>query len=115
MQDERGSATIWMLALVPMLAFALFFALGIAQLAITRSNAATAADMSALAGAAHVDQACEWSQRIARQNRAELTTCEVRGEDVHVEVAVAAPPLFSPFGLRALRAAALAGPQDSLE
>lgn len=104
---------MWMLSLVAVLLFALYFVAGVMQFAVTRSAAAGAADLAAIAAAARVEAACDVAQMVASQNEAELIGCAVRGDDVEVEVQLPAPPLFRTFTKTPVRATAVAGPSLS--
>ncbi|MEV4620944.1 Rv3654c family TadE-like protein [Asanoa sp. NPDC049573] len=109
---DRGSATIWVLAVG--LAFVLLglacAAVGVA--AIGRHRAQTAADLGALAGAARTlegpEAACDRATDIASANGARVTRCVVQGFDVVVTVDVMVH--LPPHGLRVATARARAGP-----
>ena len=94
---ERGSATVWALSIIILLAAAMMLALALASAVIARHRAARAADLAALAGAARVfagpAAACDRAAQIARRNSAVLEVCELRGTSVAVEVSLAAAPL----------------------
>lgn len=78
----------------------------------SRHHAQTAADLAALAGAAHAytgeTDACRWAERAAVANNARLESCQVTGLDIHVSVSVELPTPVQRFG-RA-EAVARAGP-----
>ncbi|HEV7708882.1 MAG TPA: Rv3654c family TadE-like protein [Asanoa sp.] len=109
---DRGSATVWVLAVG--LAFVLLglacATVGVA--AIGRHRAQTAADLGALAGAARTLEGpaavCARATDIAAANGGRVTGCAVQGFDVivTVEVVVQLPPR----GLRVATARARAGP-----
>ena len=88
MTDERGSATVWVLAcvVVVLAATAVLGLIGTAALA--RHRASTAADAAALAAAAHLLEpptvACAAARRLAAANAATLVRCDVRGDEVTV-------------------------------
>jgi secretion/DNA translocation related TadE-like protein len=69
---------------------------------VARHRVTGAADLAALAAAAHLaegDQhACEQAERVARQNGGELGSCAVSGWEVVVEVSAATP--FGPVSAR---------------
>jgi secretion/DNA translocation related TadE-like protein len=114
-QPDRGSATILVLA------FGLVFvAAGVAGVAvgaarIGRHQAQVAADLGALAGAAHAiegqEAACGSAARYVEANGGRLATCQVDGLDVVVGVEL---PVELPLGFpRRADAAARAGPLSS--
>ena len=78
------------------------------EVAVTRHRAAAAADLAALAGAAHAldGSACTTAATVARRNGATVQECRLDGEDVDVTVSVT-----SDWGVT--RARARAGPGTS--
>jgi secretion/DNA translocation related TadE-like protein len=109
---DRGSGTVWVLAagLVLLLAGLAGAAVGAAHVA--RHRAQTAADLAALAGAAHAiegsDPACARAAEIAAANGARVATCHLDGLDLTVTVEVS-PPAVVGVG-RPATATARAGP-----
>ena len=93
-RGERGSASLLVVALLSVLLL-VGAALGVvAAMVWAHRVAQSAADLSALAGAADLQEgedACASASRIAGANDASLTTCRVQGEVVEVEVTVAGP------------------------
>lgn len=93
-RDQLGAASLLAVAL---LAFLLLVgsALGVvAAMVWAHRSAQSAADLSALAGAAGLQKggdACVAASRIAGANDARLASCLVQGEEVVVEVTVAGP------------------------
>lgn len=69
----------------------------VASLLASHRQAVRAADLAALAGAQHslsdVAEACAWARRVASENGASLTRCDLADSSVLVEVAV--PTQFS--------------------
>jgi len=110
---ERGSATVWVVALAGLLA-----ALGAAGVLVGaavagRHRATSAADLAALAGASRAvlgdPSACAVAARIAAANGALLASCaQLAGAEVQVEVRVPVP--LGPLGSGEARARARAGP-----
>jgi secretion/DNA translocation related TadE-like protein len=96
---DDGSATIYVLALAAVVWLAGFVVLLLAHVAVARSRAATAADLAALAGAAHVvdGRACAVARSVVLAQDAELTSCVVDGSDVRVLVRVPLGPPLSRF------------------
>lgn len=93
-QDEHGSGTVLALGVI---AVALVLCLGASALMRSQSasgRAQAAADLAAISGATaltsvyHPDDPCQVATRVARANGAELTGCQVDGEDVTVDVVV---------------------------
>jgi secretion/DNA translocation related TadE-like protein len=93
-RDERGAASLLVVSLLAVLLL-VGAALGVvAAMVWAHRIAQSAADLSALAGAAELQEredACAAAQRIADVNHAGLTSCVVQGEEVVVEVTVAGP------------------------
>ncbi|MPZ61356.1 MAG: hypothetical protein GEU93_08670 [Propionibacteriales bacterium] len=105
---DRGSATVYALALVAGLVVFSVLALGFAGFAVTKHRAAAAADLAALAGAAGPAEGCALAESTASRNGARLTSCVVDGPYVTVSVEVSAPEVFG-FSPR-VPARARAGP-----
>ncbi len=108
---ERGSATVWVLALSGVLAtigMALVLAGGAG---VARHRATAAADLAALAAAVRLVEgadACGAAAQLAAANAAELAACEVRGGEVGVAVRV--PVRLGGLGVFSATARARAGP-----
>lgn len=110
---DQGAATVMVVACLGLL-LVLGAALGaVAGVVVDHRRGQAAADLAALAGAAEQGRgrpACAAAERIARSNGAEVTSCQVAGMDVSVEVRRQGPPLL---GVRPwLTARARAGPAD---
>lgn len=114
-QDEHGSGTVLALGVI---AVALVLCLGASALMRSQSasgRAQAAADLAAISGATaltsvyHPDDPCQVATRVARANGAELTGCQVDGEDVTVDVVVRIRILGVP---RTAGARARAGPVE---
>ncbi|MDP4500656.1 Rv3654c family TadE-like protein [Nonomuraea turcica] len=111
---ERGSATIWGVALMGLLmAVATAFAtVGAARVARHRVN--NAADMSALAAARLAlfdpEGACARAAALAAENGVELTRCEINDEvaDVWTSLPISLPIV----GTRTVSGRARAGPAE---
>jgi secretion/DNA translocation related TadE-like protein len=93
-RDQRGAASLLAVALLAVL-LPVGTALGVvAAMVWAHRTAQAAADLSALAGAAELQEgedACGAAGRIAGANHASLTSCRVQGQEVVVEVMVAGP------------------------
>lgn len=114
--DERGSATIWVLACGALLmAVAMVGTVrGVAVLA--RHRAESSADLTALAAAGQIglsDRACDVAARIAAANGARLSSCRVAldpgGRSGTVAIAVIAIVALPVVGARTVAATARAG------
>ena len=110
---ERGSATVWVVALSGVLA-----AIGVASVlvgaaVVGRHRATAAADLAVLAAAELAVRAepgaCAAAGAVAGANGARLTTCTV-GDRAVVEVAVVVPVRLGPLGVSEAGARARAGP-----
>ena len=93
-RGQRGAASLLAVALLSVLLL-VGAALGaVAAMVWAHRTAQAAADLSALAGAAELQEgqdACGTAGRIAGANHARLTSCQVQGEEVLVEVRVTGP------------------------
>lgn len=111
--EERGSATVWVVALSGVLAAIGVAAVLVGVAVIGRHRAAAAADLAALAAAERAVRgdpaACAVAEQVAGANGARLAACTVGGGAV-VEVAVAVPVRLGPLGVLDAGARARAGP-----
>lgn len=110
---ERGSATVWVVALAGVLAAIGVAAVLVGAAVVGRHRATTAADLAALAAAEHAVRgdpgACAAAGEVAGANGARLTTCTVASGAV-VDVAVEVPVRLGPLGVSRAGARARAGP-----
>lgn len=111
---DRGSATIWTVAVIAAL---LLFATGILAVgsaAVTRHRAAGAADLAALAAADYAPDgeqtACGWARWVTDRMRVQLVSCRLDGWDALVQTSADPPGPLVRFG--AATAHARAGPAD---
>lgn len=92
MNRDSGSATIYVLAVVALLAFASVPVAAIAIGFAAHRKASLAADLAALGGAqASLDDAgiaCSTADRVATANGADLQGCVLSGYSLRVEVTV---------------------------
>ncbi len=93
LRDERGSATVWVLALAAVLGLVTTASVLVGVAVVARHRAASAADLAALAAAGRAvtgdPDACAAAHDVARVNGADLTGCSVgSGAVVQVEVAI---------------------------
>src|SRR4051794_35229228 len=113
MTDDRGSATVWVLALAGLLAACGAAVVVVGAAVVARHRATTAADLAALAGAGRAvvgeADACADAGRIAHANGAVVDSCTVRPGGV-VEVRLHVEVRLGSLGSRAADARARAGP-----
>lgn len=109
---DRGSASLWLLAVGLVLILAGVAAAAVGAVRVARHAAWAAADLSAMAGAARAldgeDAACARSAEIAADNGGRLVACTADGLDVVVMVELTVSPL--PGLSLAVPARARAGP-----
>ena len=120
---ETGSASLWLLsfAMVVCLCAGAVVVIGVAVAA--RHRAATAADLSALAGAAALagaspvspndghDAACAAAEAVVRANGARLVHCDVGGLTVEVVAAISLRAQVPAVAVGTVTATARAGPE----
>lgn len=112
MCHDRGSVTIWAVALAGLVWLGSSAALLYGSAVAGRHRAETAADLAALAAAVHVPDgtagACAAGARIAIRNGGSLRDCRVAGADV--EVVVSSRVSLGGLGSLTAMARARAGP-----
>jgi secretion/DNA translocation related TadE-like protein len=111
--DERGSATVWVLALAGVLALVGAAMVLVGAAVVARHRATTAADLAALAGAGRAvvgeADACAAADRIGSANHAVLESCTILVGAV-VEVHVHVTAVLGLVGRVSAEARARAGP-----
>ena len=111
---DAGVATVWAVGLIAALCAATGLLLWFGAATEVRHRAVNAADLSALAAAAHApmgtDYACGRARWVAERMRVDLTYCALHGWDAVVEVAIRPPAILS--DTRPALARARAGPAD---
>jgi secretion/DNA translocation related TadE-like protein len=111
--EERGSATVWIIALAGVLAAVGAATVLVGAAVVARHRAATAADLAALAAAGRAVVAdpdpCAAAARVAGDNGAVLHGCSADDRAV-VEVVVAVEVALGPLGRREATGRARAGP-----
>ncbi|MFV2101937.1 Rv3654c family TadE-like protein [Micromonospora sp. LOL_024] len=111
-RDERGGATVCLLAVGLLFVVAGFFGAGVGAARVARQQAHVAADFGALAGAARAladePAACARGAELVAANGARLVWCRLDGLDVLVTAEVIVDPL--PGMSRTARATSRAGP-----
>ena len=110
---ERGSATVWVLALSGVLAAVSLAVVLVGAAVVARHRASAAADLSALAAAGAAvsgrPDPCAVAGRVAAANSAALASCVVAGGGV-VQVRVTVPVRLGPLGVHTASGRARAGP-----
>jgi secretion/DNA translocation related TadE-like protein len=93
--DDRGVATVWAAVAIAVLVSIAVCGLHVGEALVTRHQAESAADLAALAAAAHVlpgeQYACGQARRVTDRMRVTLVSCRIHNWDVLVDV-VARPP-----------------------
>ncbi|MCZ2813641.1 hypothetical protein O2W15_19610 [Modestobacter sp. VKM Ac-2979] len=110
---ERGSATVWMVALAGLLALVGVATVLVGAAVVARHRATSAADLVALAAAGRAvlgdPAACAVAEEVAAANEAVVDSCAVTSGAV-VEVRVHVPVRLGPLGVVDAPARARAGP-----
>jgi secretion/DNA translocation related TadE-like protein len=112
MTSDRGSGSIWLLAMAALVTMAGVLAAGVAGAITVRHRAAAAADLAALAAAGTVavgGPACPVARRVAHANGAALAECHINGLVVSVTTTVTPSGWLGGFGISSVRSAR-AGP-----
>lgn len=91
--DESGAVTVVVVAMAGVLMFVMVGLGAAGGLVVAQRRAQAAADLSALAGAASVGDACAEADRVAAANRAAVDVCRLDGDVVSVVVSVRGPDL----------------------
>lgn len=114
MHGDQGVATVLVLALAAVLALLGAGSASLAAVAVARQRAASAADLSALAGAERVLEgqaaACGRARLVAGLVGGELSTCTVVGDVVDLVVEVRPAGRIGRLGAASARARAGPGP-----
>lgn len=115
--NDRGSGTLWMLALIGLIWSVATMAMTVGGIRVARHQAYAAADLAALAAASHFadgeGSACELAARIARGSGGRLRQCAFHGRisDVMVVSEIRSLPAL---GHLTATARARAGPERGL-
>ncbi|HET9142113.1 Rv3654c family TadE-like protein [Actinophytocola sp.] len=111
---DRGSASVWGAGGIAVVLVLIGLVVGIGAAAVTRHRAASAADLAALAAAAHAvsgeRSACDRARWVADRMRVRLAACRLTGWEAEVLIVAQPPDLLVGFG--SATAAARAGPVD---
>ena len=109
--DDSGSGTVWVLAVTAVVACVAAALVLMVEVRVARGQAATAADLAALAAAGRLpdpQRACDSAEQVAQAQAAHLVSCRTDGAVVDVVVSV---PLVGPLAaLPDLTVRARAGP-----
>ena len=86
--SDCGAATVLWVAMLMVILWVAAIAIAFAEFAVSRTKADTAADLAALAGAQVVltGDPCGSAKKVAADNDAAVTSCDVQGTDVVVTV-----------------------------
>lgn len=117
-RDDRGAATIYVMAMALICLVAAVAAVAIGEVAIARARTSSAADLAALAAADNRQSGapCERAGSVASAGGARLASCEQVGSDVLVMVEAQLPPMVRVLagaagqGAPTIRVVARAGP-----
>ena len=90
-RTDRGGATVLVVAMAGLLMFVMTGLAAAGGLVTAQRRAQSAADLAALAGASHFDDACASAREVASRNAGALDACLVEGQEVLVTVSVAGP------------------------
>ncbi|MCF6377951.1 flp pilus-assembly TadE/G-like family protein [Nocardioides KLBMP 9356] len=90
-RTDRGGATVLVVAMAGLLVFVMTGLGAAGGLVTAQRRAQAAADLAALAGASHLDDACGRAGEVATANGAVLEGCRLAGDEVTVEVSVPGP------------------------
>jgi len=109
-RPDRGSATLWMVAVIAIIALVSGVVVSVGTVMLERHRAGATADETALAVAADAIEgptaACDRGSRIARLNFAVMSRCELADAIAVVEVRIALPGWLDRFGKAVGRARA---------
>lgn len=113
--DDRGSASLWVLGACALIAFVAAVAFARADARQARHRAEAAADLASLAAAERIgvgDDSCDQAARLALQNGARLTSCQLSlsadGRSGQVQVTVMSMIRLPLIGTRSATASARA-------
>nr|WP_281180959.1 Rv3654c family TadE-like protein [Actinomyces vulturis] len=115
-QDDKGAGAVMVTSVIAVLLIIAIAVMSVSGLAIAATRARNAADLAAIAGATNAIglygdiHPCLSAQQVAKRNGANLSSCQIDGNDVIVSVEV---PVSALLIHDAARAVARAGPQDS--
>ncbi len=102
MRDDRGSATVLVLALATVLTTVAGVLISTGLLVVTRHRADAAADLAALAAAGRAAEgsaaACAAAARTATGGSGRLVSCRLDGQDAVVRVEVLPPGRLAALG-----------------
>ncbi|RRO17227.1 hypothetical protein EIL87_10485 [Saccharopolyspora rhizosphaerae] len=93
--NDRGSASVLAAVLTLVVLVLLWWLIQLGAVTTARHRAEGAADLAALAAAAHAiggpEGACAHAERVAKGMRSRLTGCALTGREVRVEVVAELP------------------------
>ncbi|MGD9958539.1 Rv3654c family TadE-like protein [Nocardioides sp.] len=97
MTSQRGAATVVSLVLAGVLFLVGLAGSWVGGVVVRHRAAQSAADLTALAGAEAIQTGrapCPVADRVARENQARMTRCEVSGQEIWIGVEVSGPALL---------------------
>jgi secretion/DNA translocation related TadE-like protein len=108
--DDRGVATVWAAVAISVLVSIAVCGLQLGEALVTRHHAEAAADLAALAAAAHVllgeQDACGQARRVTDRMRVTLVSCRTHDWDILVDVAARPPGWLGALGTATAQARA---------
>ena len=109
-EGDRGVATVWAAVGIAALASLWVFGLHLGEALVARHHAESAADLAALAAAAHMvigeQYACSQARRVTDRMHVTLVSCRASDWDVLVDVAAQPPGWLASLGAATARARA---------
>ena len=103
LSSDTGAGTVLSLAVLAVVCFGAAVGFAKVQQVLAIRQAATAADLAALAGAQAITDPCGRAAAVAAANGVRLSGCSIAGADVLVQVTRPMPPmtadLLTSFGL----------------
>jgi len=109
-RDDRGVATAWAAVAITALVSIAVCGLQLGEALVSRHHAEAAADLAALAAAAHVllgeQDACGQARRVTDRMRVTLVSCQTHDWDVLVDVAARPPGWLGAIGTATAQARA---------
>lgn len=109
-RDDTGAATLWTVGAIAAVFVVVVAAILLATATVTRHRATSAADLAALAAAAHAESgepaACARARWVIDRMHAGLVRCRLVGWDAYVELTVRPPGILGDLGRASARARA---------
>lgn len=113
-ERDRGAATVLAVGAIAAIVTTFWLVVSVGLATLTRHRAGSAADLSALAAAAHTSSgataACERARWVTDRMRVTVSQCDVVDEEALVEVTARPPGILGDLGTAAVMARA--GPSN---